>query len=48
MISPGSEVAYLPAGLLGLDELSKPEIWVERMLKKFAPYLYDGGEWEAA
>lgn len=48
VISPGSEVAYLPAGLLGADDLAHPEQWVERMLKKFAPYLYDGTEWEAA
>jgi hypothetical protein len=48
VISPGSEVAYLPAGLLGTDDMAKPEQWVERMLKQFAPYLYDGGEWEAA
>ena len=48
VISPGSEVAYLPAGLLGSDELSKPEVWVESMLKKFAPYLYDGTDWKAA
>ena len=48
VISPGSEVAYLPAGLLGADQLEKPEEWVESMLKKFAPYLYDGTNWEAA
>lgn len=48
VISPGSEVAYLPAGLMGTDDLTNPENWVERMLKKFAPYLFDGGEWQAA
>jgi hypothetical protein len=48
VISPGSEVAYLPAGLLSADDLTNPEGWVESMLKKFAPYLYDGTNWEAA
>jgi hypothetical protein len=48
VISPGSEVAYLPAGLLGADDLRNPEAWVESMLRKFAPYLYDGTNWEAA
>lgn len=48
VISPGSEIAYLPAGLLGDDDLQHPEQWVERMLRKFAPYLFDGTEWDAA
>lgn len=48
VISPGSEIAYLPAGLLGEDDLRNPEQWVERMLQKFAPYLFDGTEWDAA
>ncbi len=48
VISPGSEIAYLPAGLLGADDVTQPEKWVERMLKQFAPYLFDGTEWDAA
>lgn len=48
VISPGSEIAYLPAGLMGEDDLRHPEQWVEKMLRKFAPYLFDGTEWNAA
>ena len=42
VISPGSQIAYLPAGLLGVDDISNPQAWMERMLKKYAPYMLDG------
>jgi len=51
VISPGSQIAYLPAGLYGEDNLTAPEVWVKSMLEKYSPYLFDGidrEEWDAA
>lgn len=46
IMSPGSQIAYLPAGLLGSDDFSDPNEWIRTMLKKFSPYLLSGEDRE--
>jgi len=46
MISPGSQIAYLPAGLLGTDNFSDPEGWIRKMLREYSPYLLSGDDRE--
>lgn len=46
IISPGSQIAYLPAGLLGDDDFTNPEDWIREMLRKYSPYLLSGEDRE--
>lgn len=46
IISPGSQIAYLPAGLLGRDDFSDPQEWIRKMLREYSPYLLSGEDRE--
>jgi hypothetical protein len=46
IISPGSQIAYMPAGLLGADDFTDPNEWIRQMLRKYSPYLLSGDDRE--
>lgn len=42
VMSPGSQIAYIPASLWGVDDLDDVDGWIDTMLKRFAPFLFEG------
>lgn len=48
VISPGSEILYLPAGLFGVDNLDHFDAWMKTMIERFSPHLLDGTDRDAA
>lgn len=46
IISPGSQIAYMPAGLLGVDDFGDPNDWIRNMLRQYSPYLLSGDDRE--